>query len=193
MRHRKRGRILGRSPSHRKAMMKNLAAALFLTEREFEEGVEGSPKVKGRIITTLPKAKEIRPYVEKCITVARKALVQQNEAQRFGTQAERNSSAWKEWRKSTKWKQWAEAMAPVVAARRKLVELLGDKDAVKVLFDEVAPRFSDRNGGYTRILKLAKPRLGDAGARAALELVGVRDRKVQKSERPSFGDEDSES
>jgi large subunit ribosomal protein L17 len=193
MRHRKRGRILGRSPSHRKAMMKNLASALFLTEREFEEGVEGSPKVKGRIITTLPKAKEIRPYVEKCITVARKALVQQNEAQRFGTHAERNSSAWKEWRKSTKWKQWAQAMAPVVAARRKLVELLGDKDAVKVLFDEVAPRFSDRNGGYTRILKLAKPRLGDAGARAALELVGVRDRKVQRSERPSFGDDDAES
>jgi len=83
-------------------------------------------------------------------------------------------------------------MAPVVAARRKLVELLGDKDAVKVLFDEVAPRFSDRNGGYTRILKLAKPRLGDAGARAALELVGVRDRKVQRSERPSFGDDDGE-
>jgi large subunit ribosomal protein L17 len=193
MRHRKRGRILGRSPSHRKAMMKNLASALFLTERETDDGDTGSPKVKGRIVTTLPKAKEIRPYVERCITVARRAIVQQNEAQRFGTNAERNSAAWKEWRKSTKWKQWAQAMAPVVAARRKLVQLLGDKDAVKVLFDEVAPRFSDRNGGYTRILKLAKPRLGDAGARAALEFVGVRDRKVQRSERPSFGDEGGES
>jgi len=170
-------------------MMKNLASALFLTERETEEGMEGAPKVKGRIITTLTKAKEIRPYVEKCITVARKAVVQQTDAQRFGTNAERNSSAWKEWRKSTKWKQWAQAMAPVVAARRKLIELLGDKQAVRILFDEVAPRFSDRNGGYTRILKLAKPRLGDAGARAALEFVGVRDRTVQRSERPSFGDE----
>ena len=169
--------------------MKNLASALFLTEREYDEAEVGAPKVKGRIITTLTKAKEIRPYVEKCITVARKALVHEQEAQRFGTTAERNSAAWKEWRKSTKWRQWAQAMAPVVNARRKLIQLLGDKQAVKLLFNEVAPRFSGRDGGYTRILKLAKPRLGDAGPRAALEFVGVRDRKVEKTERPSFGDD----
>jgi large subunit ribosomal protein L17 len=54
------------------------------------------------------------------------------------------------------------------------------------LFDEVAPRFTDRPGGYTRILRLAKPRLGDAGERAILEFVGVRDRVVQKSVRPTF-------
>ena len=46
------------------------------------------------------------------------------------------------------------------------------KQAVSVLFEEVAPRFADRDGGYTRILRLAKPRLGDAGTRAILEFVG---------------------
>jgi len=53
----------------------------------------------------------------------------------------------------------------------------------------VAPRFAERDGGYTRVLKLAKPRLGDSGARAILEFVGVRDRKVERSEKPSFSDE----
>ena len=55
-----------------------------------------------------------------------------------------------------------------------------------MLFDEVAPRFVDRPGGYTRILRLAKPRLGDAGTRAILEFVGVRDRVVERSVRPTF-------
>ena len=50
----------------------------------------------------------------------------------------------------------------------------------------VAPRFADRPGGYTRIVRLAKPRLGDAGTRAILEFVGVRDRVVQRSVRPTF-------
>jgi large subunit ribosomal protein L17 len=63
---------------------------------------------------------------------------------------------------------------------------LGDKQAVSVLFDSVAPRFIDRPGGYTRIVRLAKPRLGDAGTRAILEFVGVRDRVVERSVRPTF-------
>jgi large subunit ribosomal protein L17 len=50
----------------------------------------------------------------------------------------------------------------------------------------VAPRFADRPGGYTRIVRLAKPRLGDAGTRAILEFVGVRDRVVQRSTKPAF-------
>ncbi len=62
----------------------------------------------------------------------------------------------------------------------------GDKQAVYGLFDTVAPRFTDRPGGYTRILRLAKPRLGDAGTRAILEFVGVRDRVVERSVRPTF-------
>ena len=74
MRHRRKGRVLGRSPSHRKALFKNLASALFLTERDAELD-ENAPKVKGRIVTTLPKAKEVRPLVEKCITIAKKSLI----------------------------------------------------------------------------------------------------------------------
>jgi large subunit ribosomal protein L17 len=100
--------------------------------------------------------------------------------------AERGTDAWKSWRKSAKWREWNAAIAPAVAARRRCLQLLGDKQAVLVLFDEVAPRFADRPGGYTRILKLAKPRLGDAGDRAILEFVGVRDRVVQRAVRPAF-------
>ena len=74
MRHRKTGRRLGRSSSHRKAMLRNLASSLFLTERDAELDAN-APKVKGRIVTTLQKAKEVRPLVERCITIARRSLV----------------------------------------------------------------------------------------------------------------------
>jgi large subunit ribosomal protein L17 len=188
MRHRKRGRVLGRSPSHRKAMFKNLASALFLTERQ-AEAEDNEPKVKGRIVTTLPKAKEIRPLVEKCITLACSALEHADEAKQYATDASRNSEDWKAWRRGEQWQKWAAAMAPAVAARRRLITMLGDKKAVTVLLAEVAPRFRDRKGGYTRIVRLAKPRLGDAGTRAILEFVGVRDRQVQRAERPAFSDE----
>ena len=72
----------------------------------------------------------------------------------------------------------------MVAARRRALRLLGDKQAVRILFDDIAPRFADRNGGYTRVLRLAKPRLGDAGTRAILEFVGKNDR-VRKQGRPA--------
>ena len=61
------------------------------------------------------------------------------------------------------WQKWNQAISPTLAARRRALRLLGDKQAVRVLFDEIAPRFADRPGGYTRVLKLATPRLGDAG------------------------------
>lgn len=185
MRHRRKGRTLGRNPSHQRALLRNLASALFLTERDAEDE-ENAPKVKGRIITTLPKAKEVRPVVERCITIAKRALPSLEEAGKFGTTAERNTQAWKDWRKSDNYSKWNQAMAPVVNARRRALRLLGDKQAVRILFADVAPRFTDRAGGYTRILKLAKPRLGDAGDRAILEFVGVRDRVRAKSQKPTF-------
>ncbi len=166
-------------------MLRNLASSLFLTERdaEFEEN---APKIKGRVITTLHKAKEVRPLVEKCITIARKSLIAEKAAGEFAVSAERNSSEWKSWRQSDKWQQWNNAMAPAVAARRRALQLLGDKQAVRVLFEEVAPKMADRDGGYTRILRLAKPRLGDAGTRAIIEFVGRNDRVTVKSEKPAF-------
>jgi large subunit ribosomal protein L17 len=185
MRHRRSGRKLGRNPSHQRALLRSLASALFLTERDAEFD-PNPPKVKGRITTTLPKAKEVRPLVEKCITIAKKSLLAEEAAAKHGTDAERNSEQWKAWRQSPKWNAWAAAIAPSVAGRRRCLQLLGDKQAVRTLFSEVAGRFADRPGGYTRIVRLAKVRLGDAGEQAILELVGVRDRVVQKSQKPSF-------
>lgn len=187
MRHRNTGRKLGRNPKHQRALLRNLASALFLTERDAEFD-DNKPKVKGRIVTTIAKAKEVRPLVEKCITIARRSLSAQDAAAEFATTAERGSQEWKKWRESDRWNSWAKAVAPAVAARRRCIQLLGDKQAVGILFDDIAPRFAERPGGYTRIVRLAQPRLGDAGTQAILEFVGVRDRVVQRSQRPSFED-----
>ena len=186
MRHRRKGRKLGRNPNHQRALLRNLASALILTERDAEDD-DNAPKVKGRIVTTLHKAKEVRPLVERCITIARRALPHQDAADAMETSAERNSESWRAWRGGEGWQQWNQAIAPVVAARRRTVRLLGNKEAVQILFEDIAPRFADRPGGYTRILRLAMPRLGDAGTRAILEFVGKNDRvKVAAAPKPSF-------
>ena len=187
MRHRRKGRKLGRNPKHQRALLKNLASALMLTERDAEFD-DNQPKVKGRIVTTVSKAKEVRPLVEKCVTIARRSLAAEEAANQHATDAERGSQEWKSWRESDRWNAWNQAMAPAVAARRRCLKLIGDKQAVGVLFDEIAPRFADRPGGYTRIIRLAQPRLGDAGTQAILEFVGVRDRVLEKSQKPTFED-----
>src|SRR5215471_16697939 len=112
MRHRRQGRVLGRSPSHRKALFRNLASALFLTEQDKDDFLDEkqAPKVKGRIVTTLPKAKEVRPLVERCITLACSAQDSLAQANRLGTTADRNSDEWRRWRKSPQWRDWAAAM-----------------------------------------------------------------------------------
>lgn len=189
MRHRNKGRKLGRSPSHQRALLRNLASALILTERD-AEGDENVPKVKGRIVTTLQKAKEVRPLIEKCITIARRSLPAQAAADHLEPNAERHSNEWRQWRNGPQWSEWNQAIAPVVAARRRVLQLLGDKKAMRLLFEDIAPRFADRDGGYTRVLKLAKPRLGDAGPRAIIEFVGVRDRVRRKAVKPSFETDD---
>jgi large subunit ribosomal protein L17 len=172
-------------------MLRNLASALILTERDAEFD-PNPPKVKGRIITTLEKAKEVRPLVEKCVTIARAGWRHEQRAAEHATTADRRSEQWNQWRQSAEWSAWCEAQAPAVAARRRLVQLLGDKQAVRVLVAEIAPRFADRPGGYTRILRLAKPRLGDAGTRAILEFVGQHDRIAEVSQKPLFADADDE-
>jgi large subunit ribosomal protein L17 len=191
MRHRRRGRKLGRNPKHQRALLRNLASALFITERDAEFD-ENAPKVKGRIVTTIAKAKEVRPLVEKCITIACRSQSAQDEAASYESAAERGTEQWKAWRNSEKWQAWNKAIAPAVTARRRCLKLLGDKQAVGILFDEVASRFVDRPGGYTRIIRLAQPRLGDSGTRAILEFVGVHDRVVLRSEKPAFDAEESE-
>ena len=118
MRHRRKGRKLGRDASHRKALFSNMAGSLF---------------EHGRIKTTEAKAKELRPIAEKLITLARNDPSD-------------------------------------VAAQRNAVAFLRSKDAVHRLFHEVAPRFTERPGGYTRIIKIG-PRPGDAAPMVYIELV----------------------
>src|SRR5262245_60258250 len=200
MRHRRKGRKLGRSPSHQRALLRGLAINLFLTERDDEEGLhDNKPTVQGRIVTTLAKAKEARPLVERCITIAKGALAARDRADELNSGAERNTDAWRAWRSSKQWREWNAAVAPVVTARRRLLTLLGHnnkksksqfvktgaREAVEILLDKIAPRYADRPGGYTRVLRLAKPRLGDAGPRAILELVGKHDRKAAEAPAPA--------
>jgi large subunit ribosomal protein L17 len=118
VRHRRKGRKLGRNASHRKALYANMCGALF---------------EHGRIQTTEAKAKELRPIAEKLITLARKDPMN-------------------------------------VAAQRQAVAFLRSKDSVHNLFHTVGPRFTERPGGYTRIVKLG-PRMGDAAPMAYIELV----------------------
>jgi large subunit ribosomal protein L17 len=116
MRHRKAGRKLNRTASHRKAMFANMSASLIKHEQ---------------IVTTLPKAKELRPIVEKLITLAKKGDLH---------------------------------------SRRLAASRIGDEAMAKKLFDILGPRYQDRQGGYTRILK-AGFRHGDNAPIAVIELV----------------------
>lgn len=116
MRHRKKGRQLSRTRSHKRATMRNMATALFRHER---------------IETTTAKAKELRPYAERLITLARRGDVH---------------------------------------ARRLAASKIHDREVLGKLFDEIAPRYAERPGGYTRVLKLGS-RKGDAAEMSLIELV----------------------
>jgi len=124
MRHRVAGRTLGRNAASRLALMRSLSRALI---------------EHGRIVTTVAKAKELRPFVEKLVTMAKK-----------GSAAEG---------------------AKAIHYRRLALQWLPDKASVAKLFKEIGPRFADRPGGYTRILKRHERRLGDAGHTAFIEFL----------------------
>ena len=127
MRHRESGRKLGRTASHRRALMSNLASALFENKK---------------IMTTLPKAKELRSFAERLIT--------------FGKKGD-------------------------LAARRHVLKFIPQKAVVKELFEDIAPKFKGRNGGYTRVTKIGN-RKGDNAPLAYIELVGFETYFKKKSE-----------
>jgi len=132
MRHRVAGRRLSRDSEHRLAMRRNLVASLFEHET---------------VSTTIEKAKEVKAYAEKLITLAKQGTL---------------------------------------SARRRAIKLLGNRDIINYedgvavrkgtiigkLFSELGPRYLDRPGGYTRIIRLSMRRLGDNGQLVLLQLVG---------------------
>ena len=128
MRHKVAGYKLGRTTSHRRSLLRNMATSLIMEER---------------IETTVPKAKALRPTVEKMITLGKRGTL---------------------------------------AARRQAIAYLMTDEAVNKLFETIGPRFGDRNGGYTRIVRTAWQK-GDGADKAFIELLGseqLLDEKRQK-------------
>jgi len=145
MRHRVAGRRLSRTKEHRLAMRRNLVASLFQHET---------------ISTTMEKAKEVKPFAEKLITLAKKGTL---------------------------------------PARRRAIALLGNRDIIDYqdgnavrkgtvigkLFSELGPRYLDRPGGYTRIIRLSLRRLGDNGQLVLLQLIGTEESVEKQSKKRS--------
>jgi large subunit ribosomal protein L17 len=125
MRHRVKGKKLGRETAQRKALLRNLVTSFLEKER---------------MRTTLAKAKATRPLAEKMITLAKQDTLH---------------------------------------SRRLALRYIYKKEVVKKLFDEIGPRFSERPGGYTRLIKIG-PRSGDGAEMAMLELVGTEFKKKEK-------------
>jgi large subunit ribosomal protein L17 len=158
-------------------MFKNMSVSMIMTVVA-EHGPDNrkAAKVPGRIVTTMPKAKEFRRVMDKLVTLAKKAIPHEKNAKQFATSAKRNTSEYIAWKNSENYKKWVAAIAPAVALRRRAFSQLRDKVAVKILFEDLGPRFVTRNGGYVRVLRLAKRRLGDGGEQAIVEYTGLHDR-----------------
>ena len=136
MRHRVAYRKLGRVTDHRIAMLRNQATALLRYEH---------------LTTTVPRAKELRPFVERIITVAKRGLANGEAGRGKGAPGSND--------------------VRVLTARRVVMQDLQDREVVTKLFDAIAPRFASRPGGYTRLLRIGF-RKGDSAEMAQVELVG---------------------
>lgn len=168
MRHRLKGRHLGRNGSHRNSLLRNLARCLVLS---CDVESSGTAKVRGRIRTTLEKAKEARPFVEKLVTTAVKAKVCFDEASRVRGDYEQRSSEYRIWRLSEEGQVWLRLQGRYIHYRRLLFSVLRCDKTVVMFIEQIAPQFMGRLGGYTRVVRLAKRRLGDAAKLAYLEFV----------------------
>ena len=160
MRHRIHGKQLNRTSEHRRAMLRNLAAGLF---------------EHGQIETTMPKAKAVQPFVEKLITTAKKSRGLEGRRQLESRLTDRKLFAWiadpniPEEKKLNAYFELPEARQ---VEFNRYGELRKAPRLVQHLIERIAPMFDDRDGGYTRIIKLDKHRLGDGTDLVLLQLVG---------------------
>lgn len=164
MRHLKAHRKLGRTSEHRNSMLRNLATSLINARDE-------------RIVTTLPKAKELRPFVERAITLSRQAQGLPKEGSEARVLHLRRQAAG--------FFHAGNAPASALGSRRGQVrpERTAGVAALKRLFGELGERYKDRPGGYTRILKLGH-REGDRAELAIIELVdNPREIEAQEAEK----------
>ena len=166
MKHRISLKKLNRTTSHRRALRRNLAQSLF---------------EHGQVTTTLPKAKSVQRFAEKLITLAKKAKAGSLDARRRIIQvltdraviASENQSAYEDMTRAKR--------AKVLRARSGRRYRTGEPKAgmpftaeslVRRLIEDLAPRYADRQGGYTRVIKLPNTRIGDNSALAVLQLIG---------------------
>ena len=157
MRHLKAHRKLGRTSEHRKSLLRNLATSLINAPNDY-------------IVTTVPKAKELRSFVEKAITLAKKAQgLSGDDAKAREVHLRRQASAFFHAGNQNFKREQSRFRGPKGTEKPKIERTAGVK-AVQRLFDELGVRYKDRNGGYTRIIRLGN-RQGDNAETAIIELV----------------------
>jgi large subunit ribosomal protein L17 len=170
MRHGRAGYRLGRTTAHRASTLRNLAAGLF---------------EHGQIVTTIPRAKAVKPLIEKIITAAKSGSLAARRQVIAKLGHDRMAFEWlflskKPTEQETEFvnkmreqrSQFFELPASSEVERNRYGELRKSPKLVKHIFNTVAPKFADRAGGYTRIVKLGRHRIGDAGELCVLQLVG---------------------
>ncbi len=171
MRHRKAGYKLGRTTAHRASTQRALLCGLF---------------EHGQITTTIPRAKAVQPLAEKIITLAKRGDVHSRRLVAAKLGGDKRAFSWlyepkgateEEKARLSRLSKRATAFFPIpdssTVERNRYGELRKSPRIVKHIFDNVAPRFKDRPGGYTRIVKLGRHRIGDAGELCVLQFVGA--------------------
>ncbi len=171
MRHRKAGSKLGRTTAHRLATLRNLAASLF---------------EHGQIVTTIPRAKAVQPFVEKIITSAKSGTLHDRRLVIAKLGWDRPGFEWLYLAKNAsenekksiesaadRAKKFFDIPSGTDVERNRYGELRKAPKLVKHIFDNVVPRFRDRAGGYTRIVKLGRHRIGDGGEMCVIQFVGA--------------------
>jgi len=163
MRHLKAHRKLGRPAEHRISLLRNLATSLINSRDD-------------RIVTTLPKAKELRPFIEKAITLSRRAAsLEGNGSEAAGVHLRRQAASF--FHAGNQGRATTTRRGQIPPPRSAGVS------ALSRLFDELGERFKERPGGYTRIIKMGR-RSGDGAELAIIELVdNAREKEAQTSAR----------